>query len=125
MNAYDIETRISNEGRVPIAPLVHVHEIRDNGAVMSDDNVKVTAALGRYRTFRSPRQARRKGHPGARPARDLRPCPHGNKRVYCPGHRPGVYGTPAASSCCSNLRNSPSSARSFVACAFSSSLATV
>jgi ribonuclease BN (tRNA processing enzyme) len=45
MNAYDIDTRISNEGRVPIAPLVHVHEIRDDGVVMSDDNVKVTAAL--------------------------------------------------------------------------------
>ena len=45
MNAYDIDTRISNEGRVPIVPLVHVHEIRDNGAVMSDANVKVTAAL--------------------------------------------------------------------------------
>jgi ribonuclease BN (tRNA processing enzyme) len=45
MNASDIETRISNEGRVPIAPLVHVHEIHDNGAVMADDNVKVTAAL--------------------------------------------------------------------------------
>jgi ribonuclease BN (tRNA processing enzyme) len=45
MNAYDIDTRISNEGRVPIVPLVHVHEIRENGAVMSDDNVKVTAAL--------------------------------------------------------------------------------
>ena len=45
MNAYDIETRISNEGRVPIVPLVHVHEIRDNGAVMSDENMKVTAAL--------------------------------------------------------------------------------
>jgi ribonuclease BN (tRNA processing enzyme) len=45
MNAYDIDTRISNEGRVPLVPLVHVHEIRDNGAVMSDDNIKVTAAL--------------------------------------------------------------------------------
>jgi len=45
MNAYDIDTRISNEGRAPIVPLVHVHEIRDGGAVMSDDNVKVTAAL--------------------------------------------------------------------------------
>jgi ribonuclease BN (tRNA processing enzyme) len=45
MNAYDIDTRISNEGRVPLVPLVHVHEIRDNGAVMSDNNVKVTAAL--------------------------------------------------------------------------------
>ena len=45
MNAYDIDTRISNEGRVPIVPLVHVHEIHDGGAVMSDDNVKVTATL--------------------------------------------------------------------------------
>jgi ribonuclease BN (tRNA processing enzyme) len=45
MNAYDIDTRISNEGRVPLVPLVHVHEIRDNGAIMSDDDVKVTAAL--------------------------------------------------------------------------------
>lgn len=45
MNAYDIDTRTSNEGRVPIVPLVHVHEIRDGGAVMADDNVRVTAAL--------------------------------------------------------------------------------
>jgi ribonuclease BN (tRNA processing enzyme) len=45
MNAYDIDTRMSNEGRVPIAPLVHVHEIRNGGAIMSDDNLKVTAAL--------------------------------------------------------------------------------
>jgi len=45
MNEYDIKTRISNEGRVPLRPLVHVHEIRAGGAVMSDDNVKVTAAL--------------------------------------------------------------------------------
>ena len=45
MNAYDIDTRISNEGRVPLVPLVHVHEIRDNGPVMSDQDVKVTAAL--------------------------------------------------------------------------------
>ena len=49
MNAYDIETRISNEGRVAIAPLVHVHEIRNGGAVMSDENVKVTAALVDHR----------------------------------------------------------------------------
>ena len=45
MNAYDIETRISNEGRVPIEPLVHAHELRDTGVVTSDDNVKVTAAV--------------------------------------------------------------------------------
>ena len=45
MNAYDIDTRISNEARPPLAPLVHVHELRDEGAVMSDENLKVTAAL--------------------------------------------------------------------------------
>jgi ribonuclease BN (tRNA processing enzyme) len=45
MNAADIDTRIANEGRVPLAPLVHVHELQAGGAVMADDNVTVTAAL--------------------------------------------------------------------------------
>ena len=45
MNAYDIETRIANEGRVPLAPLVHVHELRRGGDVMRDENVRVAAAL--------------------------------------------------------------------------------
>jgi ribonuclease BN (tRNA processing enzyme) len=45
MNAYDIDTRIANEGRTPLAPLVHVHEVSEAGLVMKDDNVKVTAAL--------------------------------------------------------------------------------
>jgi len=45
MNGYDIDTRISNEGRTPLMPLVHVHEIRDAGIVMSDENLKVTSAL--------------------------------------------------------------------------------
>jgi ribonuclease BN (tRNA processing enzyme) len=45
MNAYDIETRIADENRVPLVPLVHVHELRRSGRVMQDDNVKVTAAL--------------------------------------------------------------------------------
>lgn len=45
MNAYDIDRRISNEGRPPLAPLVHVHELREGGAVMSDERLKVTAAL--------------------------------------------------------------------------------
>jgi len=45
MNKYDIDTRIANEGRVPIVPLVHVHELRAGGIVMSDDGVRVTAAL--------------------------------------------------------------------------------
>jgi ribonuclease BN (tRNA processing enzyme) len=45
MNAYDIATRIADEGRVPLVPLVHVHESSAAGAVMQDDNVKVTSAL--------------------------------------------------------------------------------
>lgn len=45
MNAYDIDTRIANEGRVPLVPLVHVHELQSGGAVMSDDNLKVTSTL--------------------------------------------------------------------------------
>ncbi|MGB2713228.1 MAG: MBL fold metallo-hydrolase [Vicinamibacterales bacterium] len=45
MNAYDINTRVADEGRVPLSPLVHVHELTGNGVVMQDENVKVTAAL--------------------------------------------------------------------------------
>src|SRR6266542_3250279 len=45
MNAYDINTRIADEGRSPLIPLVHVHELSQGGTVMRDENVKVTAAL--------------------------------------------------------------------------------
>jgi ribonuclease BN (tRNA processing enzyme) len=45
MNADDIATRIADEGRVALAPLVHVHEMSKGGPVMQDENVKVTAAL--------------------------------------------------------------------------------
>jgi ribonuclease BN (tRNA processing enzyme) len=45
MNAYDIRTRIADEGRVPLAPLVHVHELSEGGTVLQDENVKVSAAL--------------------------------------------------------------------------------
>jgi ribonuclease BN (tRNA processing enzyme) len=45
MNAFDIETRIKDEGRPPLAPLIHPHEVRQGGPVMQDANVKVTAAL--------------------------------------------------------------------------------
>jgi ribonuclease BN (tRNA processing enzyme) len=38
-------TRIANEGRVPLAPLVHVHELRAGGEVMRDERVRVTSAL--------------------------------------------------------------------------------
>jgi ribonuclease BN (tRNA processing enzyme) len=45
MNAYDIDTRMASEGRVPLAPLVHVHERTQAGPVMQDERVRVTAAL--------------------------------------------------------------------------------
>ena len=45
MNAFDINTRIADEGRVSPVPLVRVHELTGGGVVMQDDNVKVTAAL--------------------------------------------------------------------------------
>ena len=45
MNAYDIDTRIADEGRPPLVPLVHVHELTQAGPVMQDERVKVTAAL--------------------------------------------------------------------------------
>src|SRR4029079_9679300 len=45
MNDYDIRTRIADEGKPPLVPLVHVHELRNGGVVMTDENVKVTCAL--------------------------------------------------------------------------------
>src|SRR6266851_4253589 len=45
LNAYDIETRIADEGRVPLVPLVYAHEMSQGGLVMKDENVTVTAAL--------------------------------------------------------------------------------
>lgn len=48
MNAYDIATRIADEGRVPLVPLVHAHELSQGGPVMQDENVKVTAAIVRH-----------------------------------------------------------------------------
>ncbi len=45
MNAFDINTRIADEGRVPLVPLVRAHELTAGGVVLQDDNVKVTAAL--------------------------------------------------------------------------------
>jgi len=44
MSAPDIDVRIADEGRVPLVPLVHPHEIIGDGLVMQDQNVKVTAA---------------------------------------------------------------------------------
>jgi ribonuclease BN (tRNA processing enzyme) len=45
MNAFDIETRTADEGRVPLAPLVRAHDLAAGGVVLQDENVEVTAAL--------------------------------------------------------------------------------
>ena len=45
LNAFDITTRIADEGRVPLVPLIQAHELTAGGVVMQDDRVKVTAAL--------------------------------------------------------------------------------
>jgi ribonuclease BN (tRNA processing enzyme) len=45
MNDYDIRTRIADEGRPPLAPLLRPREISRPGLVHADDQVRVTAAL--------------------------------------------------------------------------------
>jgi len=45
MNEYDIATRIADEARVPLKPLVEAHELTDGGLLFEDANVRVTAAL--------------------------------------------------------------------------------
>ncbi|MGE5242961.1 MAG: MBL fold metallo-hydrolase, partial [Betaproteobacteria bacterium] len=45
MNETDINARIADEGRVPLVPLVRVHELREGGLVMRDDQVTVRATL--------------------------------------------------------------------------------
>ena len=48
LNAYDIHIRIPDEGRSPLAPMVHINEIFKDGFVMQDENVKVTAVLNNH-----------------------------------------------------------------------------
>lgn len=45
LNAFDIATRTTDEGRRPLAPLIQPHEITRGGLIMQDDRVRVTAAL--------------------------------------------------------------------------------
>ena len=49
---YDIELRIADEGRPPLAPLVRPHEITAPGEVFKDDRVRVTAALAEHPPIR-------------------------------------------------------------------------
>lgn len=51
---YDIRTRIADEGRPPLAPMIHPHEITEGGLVMQDANVKVTSALVKHPRWRPP-----------------------------------------------------------------------
>lgn len=45
MNSYDIRTRIEDEGRIPLEPLIHAHELVAGGLVLEDENVRVRATL--------------------------------------------------------------------------------
>jgi ribonuclease BN (tRNA processing enzyme) len=45
MNAYDIETRITDEGRPALAPLLRVHELRTPGTLPVEGGLIVTSAL--------------------------------------------------------------------------------
>jgi len=48
LNDVDIQTRITDEGRAPLASLIRPHDINTAGVVMQDDRVKVTAAIVRH-----------------------------------------------------------------------------
>ena len=45
LNAYDIATRIADEGRPPLAPLIRAHDIDAAGEVYRDERVRVRCAL--------------------------------------------------------------------------------
>jgi ribonuclease BN (tRNA processing enzyme) len=49
---YDIELRIADEGRAPLAPLLRPHEITGAGEVFKDDRVRVTAVLNDHPPIR-------------------------------------------------------------------------
>jgi ribonuclease BN (tRNA processing enzyme) len=44
MNQTDLDVRVRDEGRPPLPPLVHTHELTHDGIVMKDDRVIVTCA---------------------------------------------------------------------------------
>jgi ribonuclease BN (tRNA processing enzyme) len=50
--AYDMEGRMREEGRVPLAPLVHVEERADQGVVLRAADVTVTSALVDHETIK-------------------------------------------------------------------------
>ena len=48
LNAYDIATRIADEGRPLLAPLIRAHDIATAGEVYRDERVRVTCALVKH-----------------------------------------------------------------------------
>jgi len=48
LNAYDIATRIADEGRPPLAPLIRAHHIDAAGEAYRDDLVRVRCALVKH-----------------------------------------------------------------------------
>ena len=48
LNRFDIETRIADEGRIDLRKLVTAHEFSQDGVVMQNADVKVTAARVRH-----------------------------------------------------------------------------
>ncbi len=53
MSATDIETRVADEGRAPLAPLIHAHDLPAPGLVLQDEQVKVTAAAATHPMIKS------------------------------------------------------------------------
>lgn len=53
MNAEDMRVRIADEGRAPLVPLVHAHDVRRPGRVLEEGGMTVTAALVRHPMVRT------------------------------------------------------------------------
>lgn len=53
MSATDIETRVADEGRAPLAPLIHAHDLSAAGLVLQDEHVKVTSAVATHPMIKS------------------------------------------------------------------------
>ena len=73
MSEYDIQTRITDEGRAPLAPLIRAHDLRGAGAVVHDAHVKVSAALVQHPQV-SPAYAFRFDAPDRSIVCDTAPC---------------------------------------------------
>ena len=45
MSAPDLDIRIADEGRPPLTPLIHAHDVREAGVVVKDERVTVRCAV--------------------------------------------------------------------------------